>query len=124
MILRKLQSLKLLNSLKSFYNHKIYSRAMVAFAFLVLIIFLLPFFIDLDRYKPEIENQIQEKFFIKTKINEKISYKPFLRPHIELFSVDIFEINKKEDIYKFFKDILFKEIDKQQFLKIMTEKKY
>ena len=99
MILRKLQSLKLLNSLKSFYNHKIYSRAMVAFAFLVLIIFLLPFFIDLDRYKPEIENQIQEKFFIKTKINEKISYKPFLRPHIELFSVDIFEINKKEDIY-------------------------
>ena len=72
---------------------------MVAFAFLVLIIFLLPFFIDLDRYKPEIENQIQEKFFIKTKINEKISYKPFLRPHIELFSVDIFEINKKEDIY-------------------------
>jgi len=31
---------------------------------------------------------------------------------------------KKEDIYKFFKNILFKEIDKQQFLKVMTEKKY
>ena len=72
---------------------------MVAFAAIVFIIFLLPFFIDLDRYKPEIENQIQEKFFIKVKINEKISYKPFLRPHIELFSVDIFETNKKEDVY-------------------------
>ena len=72
---------------------------MVAFAVIFLIIFLLPFFINLDQYKPEIENQIQEKFFIKTKINEKISYKPFLRPHIELFSVDIFETNKKEDIY-------------------------
>ncbi len=72
---------------------------MVAFAVLFLIIFCLPFFINLDQYKSEIENQIQEKFFIKTKINEKISYKPFLRPHIELFSVDIFETNKKEDIY-------------------------
>jgi len=72
---------------------------MIAFAFIVFIIFLLPFFIDLDRYKPEIESQIQEKFFIKIKINEKITYKPFLRPHIELFSVDIFETNKKEDIY-------------------------
>jgi len=58
---------------------------MVAFAFLVLIIFLLPFFIDLDRYKPEIENQIQEKFFIKTKINEKISYKPFLKTILKIF---------------------------------------
>ena len=72
---------------------------MVAFAVIFLIIFFLPFFINLDQYKSEIENQIQEKFFIKTKINEKISYKPFLRPHIELFSVDIFETNKKEDIY-------------------------
>jgi hypothetical protein len=72
---------------------------MVAFAVIFLIIFCLPFFINLDQYKSEIENQIQEKFFIKTKINEKISYKPFLRPHIELFSVDIFETNKKEDIY-------------------------
>jgi len=72
---------------------------MVTFAVLFLIIFCLPFFINLDQYKSEIENQIQEKFFIKTKINEKISYKPFLRPHIELFSVDIFETNKKEDIY-------------------------
>ena len=97
MILRKLQSLMWLNSLKSFYNHKIYSRAMVAFAAVFFIIFLSPFFIDLDRFKPEIENQIQEKFFIKIKINEKITYKPFLRPHIELFSVDIFENNKKDD---------------------------
>ncbi|MFM7498007.1 MAG: hypothetical protein ACKO3E_00185 [Candidatus Fonsibacter sp.] len=72
---------------------------MVAFAIIVLIIFLLPFFINLDRYKSEIENKIQEKFFIKIKINESISYKPFLRPHIELFSVDIFESNKKEDVY-------------------------
>ncbi|NCU46885.1 MAG: hypothetical protein EBX43_01665, partial [Candidatus Fonsibacter lacus] len=72
---------------------------MVAFAVIFLIIFCLPFFTNLDQYKSEIENQIQEKFFIKTKINEKISYKPFLRPHIELFSVDIFETNKKEDIY-------------------------
>jgi hypothetical protein len=72
---------------------------MVVFALLVFIIFLLPFFIDLDRYKPEIEKEIQDKIFIKIKINEKISYKPFFRPHIELFSVDIFEINKKEDTY-------------------------
>jgi hypothetical protein len=72
---------------------------MVAFAGIFFIIFLSPFFIDLNRYKPEIENQIQEKFFIKVKINEKITYKPFLRPHIELFSVDIFETNKKEDVY-------------------------
>ena len=72
---------------------------MVVFAGIFFIIFLSPFFIDLDRYKPEIENQIQEKFFIKVKINEKITYKPFLRPHIELFSVDIFETNKKEDVY-------------------------
>ena len=72
---------------------------MVAFAGIFFIIFLSPFFIDLERYKPEIENQIQEKFFIKVKINEKITYKPFLRPHIELFSVDIFETNKKEDVY-------------------------
>ncbi|MFM7680337.1 MAG: hypothetical protein ACKO64_00455, partial [Candidatus Fonsibacter sp.] len=72
---------------------------MVAFAIVVLIIFLLPFFINLDRYKSEIENKIQEKFFIKIKINESISYKPFLRPHIELFSVDIFESSKKEDVY-------------------------
>jgi len=99
MILRQLKTLKLLNTLKSFNHHKIYSRTMVVFAVIFLIIFLLPFFINLDQYKPEIENQIQEKFFIKTKINEKISYKPFLRPHIELFSVDIFETNKKEDIY-------------------------
>ena len=99
MILRILKSLKWLNSLKSFYNHKIYSRAMVAFAAVFFIIFLSPFFIDLDRFKPEIENQIQEKFFIKIKINEKITYKPFLRPHIELFSVDIFENNKKDDVY-------------------------
>ena len=99
MILKKLKFLKLLNSLNSFYNHKVYSRAMVAFAGIFFIIFLSPFFIDLDRYKPEIENQIQEKFFIKVKINEKITYKPFLRPHIELFSVDIFETNKKEDVY-------------------------
>jgi hypothetical protein len=99
MILKKLKFLKLLNTLNSFYNHKIYSRAMVAFAGIFFIIFLSPFFIDLDRYKPEIENQIQEKFFIKIKINEKITYKPFLRPHIELFSVDIFETNKKEDVY-------------------------
>ena len=99
MILKKLKFLKLLNTLNSFYNHKIYSRAMVAFAGIFFIIFLSPFFIDLDRYKPEIENQIQEKFFIKVKINEKITYKPFLRPHIELFSEDIFETNKKEDVY-------------------------
>ncbi len=99
MILKKLKFLKLLNTLNSFYNHKVYSRAMVAFAGIFFIIFLSPFFIDLDRYKPEIENQIQEKFFIKIKINEKITYKPFLRPHIELFSVDIFETNKKEDVY-------------------------
>ncbi|CAN1597136.1 hypothetical protein MCEMKE138_00847 [Candidatus Pelagibacterales bacterium] len=99
MILKKLKFLKLLNSLNSFCNHKVYSRAMVAFAGIFFIIFLSPFFIDLDRYKPEIENQIQEKFFIKVKINEKITYKPFLRPHIELFSVDIFETNKKEDVY-------------------------
>ena len=99
MILKKLKFLKLLNALNSFYNHKVYSRAMVAFAGIFFIIFLSPFFIDLDRYKPEIENQIQEKFFIKVKINEKITYKPFLRPHIELFSVDIFETNKKEDVY-------------------------
>jgi hypothetical protein len=99
MILKKLKFLKLLNTLNSFYNHKIYSRAMVAFAGIFFIIFLSPFFIDLDRYKPEIENQIQEKFFIKVKINEKITYKPFLRPHIELFSVDFFETNKKEDVY-------------------------
>ncbi len=99
MILRKLNSLNLLNSFRSFYNHKIYSMVMVAFAIVVLIIFLLPFFINLDRYKSEIENKIQEKFFIKIKINESISYKPFLRPHIELFSVDIFESNKKEDVY-------------------------
>jgi len=72
---------------------------MVVFAGIFFIIFLSPFFIDLERYKPEIENQIQEKFFIKVKINEKITYKPFLRPHIELFSVDIFETNKKEDVY-------------------------
>ena len=85
MILRKLNSLNLLNSLKSFYNHKIYSIAMVAFAIVVFIIFLLPFFIDLNRYKPEIENKIQEKFFVKIKINESISYKPFLKPQIELF---------------------------------------
>jgi hypothetical protein len=99
MILKKLKFLKLLNTLNSFYNHKVYSRAMVAFTGIFFIIFLSPFFIDLDRYKPEIENQIQEKFFIKIKINEKITYKPFLRPHIELFSVDIFETNKKEDVY-------------------------
>jgi hypothetical protein len=99
MILKKLKFLKLLNTLNSFYNHKVYSRAMVAFAGIFFIIFLSPFYIDLDRYKPEIENQIQEKFFIKVKINEKITYKPFLRPHIELFSVDIFETNKKEDVY-------------------------
>ena len=99
MILKKLKFLKLLNTLNSFYNHKVYSRAMVAFAGIFFIIFLSPFFIDLDRYKPEIENQIQEKFFIKVKINEKITYKPFLRPHIELFSVDIFETNKKDDVY-------------------------
>ena len=99
MILKKLKFLKLLNTLNSFYNHKVYSRAMIAFAGIFFIIFLSPFFIDLDRYKPEIENQIQEKFFIKVKINEKITYKPFLRPHIELFSVDIFETNKKEDVY-------------------------
>jgi len=99
MILKKLKFLKLLNTLNSFFNHKVYSRAMVAFAGIFFIIFLSPFFIDLDRYKPEIENQIQEKFFIKVKINEKITYKPFLRPHIELFSVDIFETNKKEDVY-------------------------
>ena len=99
MILKKLKFLKLLNTLNPFYNHKVYSRAMVAFAGIFFIIFLSPFFIDLDRYKPEIENQIQEKFFIKVKINEKITYKPFLRPHIELFSVDIFETNKKEDVY-------------------------
>jgi hypothetical protein len=99
MILKKLKFLKLLNTLNSFYNHKVYSRAMVAFAGIFFIIFLSPFFINLDRYKPEIENQIQEKFFIKVKINEKITYKPFLRPHIELFSVDIFETNKKEDVY-------------------------
>jgi len=72
---------------------------MVAFAIVVFIIFLLPFFIDLNRYKPEIENKIQENFFVKIKINESISYKPFLKPHIELFSVDIFENNKKEDVY-------------------------
>ena len=99
MILKKLQSSRLLNSLQSFYNHKIYSIAMVAFAVIVFIIFLLPFFINLERYKPEIENQFQEKFTLKIKINEKISYKPFLRPHIELPSVDIFEDNKKEDVY-------------------------
>ena len=72
---------------------------MVAFALIVFILFLLPFFINLERYKPEIENQFQEKFTLKIKINEKISYKPFLRPHIELPSVDIFEDNKKEDVY-------------------------
>ena len=99
MILKKSQSSRLLNSLQSFYNHKIYSIAMVAFAVMVFIIFLLPFFINLERYKPEIENQFQEKFTLKIKINEKISYKPFLRPHIELPSVDIFEDNKKEDVY-------------------------
>jgi len=99
MILRKLKSLKLLITLNSFYNHKVYSRVMVAFAGIFFIIFLSPFFIDLERYKPEIENQIQEKFFIKVRINEKITYKPLLRPHIELFSVDIFENNKKEDVY-------------------------
>ena len=96
MILRKKNFLK---SLRTFYNHKIYSRAMVTFVVIFFIIFLLPFLTDLDSYKSDIENQIQEKFFVKVKINEKISYKPFLRPHIELFSVDIFQTNKKEDVY-------------------------
>ena len=96
MILRKKNFLK---SLRTFYNHKIYSRVMVTFVVIFLIIFLLPFLTDLDSYKSDIENQIQEKFFVKVKINEKISYKPFLRPHIELFSVDIFQTNKKEDVY-------------------------
>ena len=96
MILRKKS---FLNSLKSFYNHKIYSKVMVTFVGIFFIIFLLPFLTDLDSYKSDIENQIQEKFFVKVKINEKISYKPFLRPHIELFSVDIFQTNKKEDVY-------------------------
>ena len=59
MILKKLKFLKLLNTLNSFYNHKIYSRAMVAFAGIFFIIFLSPFFIDLDGYKPEIENQLK-----------------------------------------------------------------
>jgi hypothetical protein len=72
---------------------------MVALAATVFLVFLSPYLIDLDKYRPEIENQIQEKFFIKIKINEKISYKPFLRPHIELFSVDIFDGNKKEEVY-------------------------
>ncbi len=102
MILRKLQSLEFLRSLKSlksFYNHKIYSGIMVAIAAIVFLIFLSPYFIDLEKYRSEIESHIQEKFFIKIKINEKISYKPFLRPHIELFSVDIFDGNKKEDVY-------------------------
>ena len=105
MILRKLQSLqslpffKSLKSLKSFYDHRVYSGVMVAIAAVVFLIFLSPYFIDLDKYRLEIENQIQEKFFIKIKINEKISYKPFLRPHIELFSVDIFDGNKKEEVY-------------------------
>ena len=72
---------------------------MVTFVVIFFIIFLLPFLTDLDSYKSDIENQIQEKFFVKVKINEKISYKPFLRPHIELFSVDIFQTNKKEDVY-------------------------
>lgn len=31
---------------------------------------------------------------------------------------------KKEDIYKFFKKTLFKEIKKDEFFKLMTEKKY
>jgi hypothetical protein len=72
---------------------------MVTFVVIFFIILLLPFLSDLDSYKSDIENQIQEKFFVKVKINEKISYKPFLRPHIELFSVDIFQTNKKEDVY-------------------------
>ena len=72
---------------------------MVTFVVIFFIILLLPFLTDLDSYKSDIENQIQEKFFVKVKINEKISYKPFLRPHIELFSVDIFQTNKKEDVY-------------------------
>ena len=96
MILRKKNFLK---SLRTFYNHKIYSKVMVTFVVIFFIIFLLPFLTDLDSYKSDIENQIQEKFFVKVKINEKISYKPFLRPHIELFSVDIFQTNKKEDVY-------------------------
>ena len=96
MILRKKKFLK---SLSTFYNHKIYSRVMVTFVVIFFIILLLPFLTDLDSYKSDIENQIQEKFFVKVKINEKISYKPFLRPHIELFSVDIFQTNKKEDVY-------------------------
>jgi hypothetical protein len=102
MILTKLQSvrfLRFLKFLKFFYSHKIYSRIVVAIAATAFLIFLSPYFIDLEKYRTDIESQIQEKFFIKIKINEKITYKPLLRPHIELFSVDIFDVNKKEEVY-------------------------
>ncbi len=36
---------------------------------------------------------------MKIKINEKITYNPFLRPHIELNVVDIFDVKKKEEFY-------------------------
>jgi hypothetical protein len=72
---------------------------MVSIASFIFIILLAPYLINLDQYKSEIEKQVQDKFFIKIKINEKISYKPFFRPHIELFSVDLFDHSRKEETY-------------------------
>ncbi len=81
----------ILRKLKLFFEHKLAKIAMSVLITLFLIILIIPLFFDFESFKPEIENQISQKFLIKVKINDKIVYRPFFRPHIRLSSIDLYQ---------------------------------
>jgi AsmA family len=89
----------ILRKLKLFFEHKLAKIAMSVLITLFLIILIIPLFFDFESFKPEIENQISQKFLIKVKINDKIVYRPFFRPHIRLSSIDLYQNVKKDDGY-------------------------
>ena len=89
----------ILRKLKLFFEHKLAKIAMSVLITLFLIILIIPLFFDFESFKPEIENQISQKFLIKVKINDKIVYRPFFRPHISLSSIDLYQNVKKDDGY-------------------------
>jgi len=89
----------ILKRVNNFFNHQSVKIVAILFFIIFFIVFITPFFINFEKYKKDIENAFEEKLFLKIKINEKITYNPFLRPHIELNVVDIFDVKKKEEFY-------------------------
>ncbi len=74
-----------LNSKKAILDKKIFFVLGTALI-LVIVYFLLPSFYDADKVKAQVENQILQEYNLKVKLNKKLQYGLFPKPHF--LSVD------------------------------------